>query len=57
MNEVGGACSAYWGEDRRVQGDPGIDGRIILKMDLREVGCGDVDWFELAQYRTGGVHL
>jgi len=21
-------------------GDPGVDGKIILKMDLQEVGCG-----------------
>ena len=61
-------------------GDPGVDGRIILryrvyrvlvgkpdgrrplgrprgrwedniKMDLQEVGCGVVDWIELAQDR------
>jgi hypothetical protein len=29
--------------------DLGIDRRIILKMDLREVGCGSVDWIHLAQ--------
>ena len=28
--------------------DPGIDGDNN-KMDLQEVGCGDVDWIELAQ--------
>jgi len=28
-----------------------------IKMDLQEVGCGDVDWFELAQNREGGGHL
>jgi len=31
-------------------GDPG-DGRAIFKMDLEEVGCGGVDWIELAQDR------
>ena len=28
-----------------------------IKMDLQEVGCGDRDWIELAQDRTGGEHL
>jgi hypothetical protein len=36
-------------------GDPGVDGRIIynciLRWDLHEVGCGDMDWIELAQDR------
>ena len=44
MNEMGGACSAYGGEERCIQGFwcenlrkmdhleiPGVDGRIILK--------------------------
>jgi hypothetical protein len=22
-----------------------------IKLDLQEVGCGDMDWFELVQYR------
>jgi hypothetical protein len=51
---MGGAFSAYGGGERCVQGfggegdhwgDPGIDGR----MDLQEVGCGCVDWMELAE--------
>ena len=41
---MGGACSAYGGEERGIQerperdlmGDPGVDGI----MDLLEVGCG-----------------
>jgi len=32
-------------------GDPGVDGKIIFKMDLQEVGCGSMDWTELAQDR------
>jgi len=32
-------------------GDPGVDGRIILKWIFREVGCGGVGWIELAQDR------
>jgi CRISPR/Cas system-associated protein Cas7 (RAMP superfamily) len=31
--------------------DSDIHGRIILKMDLREVGWGDIDWIDLAQDR------
>jgi hypothetical protein len=23
-----------------------------IKMDLQEVGCGDIDWIELTQYRN-----
>ena len=34
-------------------GDPGVDGRIIynIMMDFQEVGCGGMDWIELAQNR------
>jgi hypothetical protein len=28
-----------------------VDGRIILKMDLQEVGWVDMDWIDLAQDR------
>jgi hypothetical protein len=28
-----------------------------IKMDLQEVGCEVMDWTELAQLETGGVHL
>ena len=29
--------------------DPGVDASIILMMDIQEVGCGCLDWLELAQ--------
>ena len=29
---------------------PGVDG-IHLKMDLQEMGCGCMDWIEVAQNR------
>jgi hypothetical protein len=44
-------------EERDHLGDPVVDGRIILrwedniKMDLHAVGCGGMDWIELAQDR------
>jgi len=32
-------------------GDPGEDGRIILRWIFQEVGCGGMDWTELVQDR------
>ena len=58
---MGGACSAFGGGERRVQGFGGETwgkeplGRPRhrwednIKMDLQEVGCGGRDWIELAQ--------
>jgi len=60
---MGGACSAYGGGERCVQGFGGeTEGTTPLgrprrrwedniRMDVREVGCGCVDWIELAQDR------
>jgi hypothetical protein len=45
---MGEVCTGFWWGNLREgdhRGDPGIDGR----MDLWEVGCGCVDWMELAQ--------
>jgi hypothetical protein len=36
-------------EEKRPLGGPGVDGRIILKMDLQGVGRGGMDWIELAR--------
>ena len=60
---MGGACSSYgeWRgvyrvlvgkpEGRRPLGRPRRRWEDNIKMDLREVGCGRVDWMELAQDR------
>jgi len=62
-NEMGGACSAYGGEERRIQGFGGetevkrplwrlrYRWEDNIKMDLQEVGCGGMDWIDLAQDR------
>jgi hypothetical protein len=33
--------------------DLGVDGRIILQIDLQQVGWGGMDWIDLAQERNG----
>ena len=60
---MGGACGAYgggesvqgfggetWGKET-TRGDPGVDGRIILRWIFRKWGGGGVDCIELAQDR------
>jgi len=66
---MGGACSEY-GERRSVYrvlvGKSEIKRPLQrprrrrednIKMDLQEVGRGDMDWIKLAQVGTGGGHL
>ena len=40
-------------EGKRPLGRPERRWEHNIKMDLQEVGCGDVDWIELAQVRDG----
>ena len=57
---MGGACSAYGGrgvyrvlmgkpEGKRPLGRPRLRWDDNIKMGLQEVGCGGMDWIELAQ--------
>ena len=60
---MGRACSAYGGgrgvyrvlvgkpERKRPVGSPRVRWEDNIKMDLQEVGCGDMDRIELAQDR------
>ena len=57
------ASSTFGGQLRCIQGfggetwgkktlkGPGVDGRIVLIWIFREVGCGGMDWIDLAQDR------
>jgi hypothetical protein len=62
-NEMCGACSAY-GEGRgvyrvlvgkpevkRPMGRPRCRWEDNIRVDIQEVGCGDMDWIKLAQDR------
>ena len=53
---MGGACSAYGGEERRIQPEgkrpfviPRCRWEDNIKMDLQQMGCGCMSWIELAQ--------
>jgi hypothetical protein len=61
---MSGVCSAFGGEERHIQGFFGgkPEGKRPLgrhrhrwvnniKIDLQEMGCGDMDWIKLAQDR------
>ena len=44
-------------EGKRSLGRPRSRWEDNNKMDLQEVGCGGMDWIELAQDRRGGDHF
>jgi hypothetical protein len=63
-NEMGGVCSTYGEEERCIEffgwgnlrerghlGNPGIDGRIILKCIFKKWYGGVMGWIDLAQDR------
>jgi hypothetical protein len=49
----GEGCTGFWWGNLRKEEhweNPGVDGRIIVR-HLQEVGCGGMDWIQLAQDR------
>ena len=57
---MGGACSTYGGQQRPIQGFGERKRPLVrprrrwednIEMDLREVGCGGMDWIDLTQDR------
>jgi hypothetical protein len=50
-NEMGGTCTMHEGEERCILGRLKHRWEDNIKMYLQEVGCGGMDWIELAQYR------
>ena len=63
---LGGACSAYGGEERPIQvadgernhlGDPGVDGRIILRWIFGKWDVGVWTGSSWPRKWTGGGHL
>ena len=53
MGERSGVCGVLVGkpEGKRPLGRPRIRWEDNIQMDLPEVGCGGMDWIELAQHR------
>jgi len=52
--------TGFWWENLKERDhleDAGIDGRIIFKMDIQEVGCEGMNWIDVAQDRTCGGNL
>jgi len=56
----GEACAWFWCgylQGRDHLGDPGVDGRIILRWILRKWDVGGMDWIELAKERDSWLTL
>jgi len=65
---MGGACSAYVErrgvyrvlvgkpEGKRPLGRPRHRREDNIKLDFQEMGCGGMDWIQLAQYRDTHMH-
>ena len=53
------ACTGVWGgpEGKRPLGRPRRRWENTIKMGLQEVGCGYMDWIELAQDRDSWCAL
>jgi hypothetical protein len=53
MGEGNGVCRVLVGkpEGMKPLGRPRSRWEDTIKMDLQEVGCGGMDWIDLAQYR------
>jgi len=54
IERMGEAYIGFWWGNLRERdhlGDPALNGKIIFKMELQEVGCGGMDWIELVQDR------
>jgi hypothetical protein len=63
---MGVVCSAYGGEERHIQGfgrerdhlgDPGVDGRIILRYIFRKWDVGEWTGSSWLKIGRGGGHL
>ena len=53
MGDRRGYTGFWWGNvrERDHLGEPGVDGRIILRWIFRKLGCEGMDWIELAHDR------
>ena len=59
MGERRGVYRVLMGKPERIRplGRPRYRWEDNIKMDLQEVGLGDMDWIDLVQVEAGGGHL